>query len=104
MIVLSHRHIDHFQLFLDITSFHHLGVFFKIACNNVRFKPTFVERQYRKASVYTGLMSNYWISADFSITSRQEKVVTIILRIFMQMHMKHADSKAYALWCRDFHL
>lgn len=29
-------------------------------------------------------MSNYWISADFSITSRQEKVVTIILRIFMQ--------------------
>lgn len=93
-MVLSHRHgscpilsLHHFL--------HHLEVFFKIACNNVRFKPTFVERQYRKAFSLYRDMSNYLISADLNITSRQEKVVTIILRIFKRMHLKHANSMSF---------
>lgn len=100
---MSHRHrscpilsLHHFL--------HHLEVFFKIACNNVRFKSTFVERQYKKAFSLYRAMSNYLISADLNITSRQEKVVTIILRIFMRMHLKHADSKAHELWCRVLNL
>ncbi len=76
-------------------------MFLKIACNNVRFESILWKGSTGKLSVYTGPCQ---ISADLNITSRQEKVVTIILRIFMRTHLKHADSKAHELWCRVLNL
>lgn len=79
-----------------------LKVIFKIACNTVRSKSTFVERQFRKAFSLQRVMSNHKIllisKSEYYIKAREDCYNH--LRICMRMHLKHASAKAFELWCR----